>query len=124
LILNNELFLVEIKDDTAKNFTLAELLRQAITYRYSIYNCYKPKYVFIVTTNLINGISILDEGKNSKMLGLAYKLGIGIISLQNNELILKIGSQIIYKRNIENLETVFGKMPKLVIGTNAKSNHL
>ncbi len=135
LKMNNLLFVVEIKDDTAKNFDLAQLLRQSINYKYSKYNGIIPTYCFITTTLLLklSTLSHQDDTmdiavQNGRMMGLANKLGIGTIKYRKSEnsVQVQIGSRILYKRNILTQESEFDfvNLVHLKIGTNSKSNRI
>jgi len=126
---NNLLFVIEIKDDTKKNFNLSHLLRQAINYKNATYNNAVPQFAFIATSNMLKiGKQAIYGGETSKMIGLANKLGVGEIFYRKSKNIISInlGSQILYEINTTTLESSFNfnSMPKLKIGTNAKSNRI
>jgi hypothetical protein len=121
----DSLFIVEVKDDTTNNFSITELLRQAITYKFATYDNIKPTYVFITTTKMLKGDFNKEDMCNLNLvLGLANKLGIGRIYLASKKIQIGIGSNIFYKYFIENGETEFDfqTLPSIIVGTNAKSN--
>jgi len=122
---SNGFFVVEIKDDATKNFHLTELLRQAITYKHSIYNGLIPNYCFVTTYGMLKGN--FNYFTSSEMFGLAYKLGIGRIYLtRGNKIQIGVGSQIYYKYDIKTCESEFNfqKLSSIVVGTKAKSNRI
>ena len=129
---HNALFLVEIKDDTTKNFQLSHLLRQAITYKFAKYNNEIPLYCFVVTASMIIGkfnIPIYQD-----LFGLANRLGIGRISIHKRNYIqassemleLAIGGNILYKYHMNTKYSLidFKKMPSIMIGTKSSSNKI
>jgi len=122
---SNGFFVVEIKDDTTKNFDLTELLRQAITYKHSVYNGLIPNYCFVTTYEMLKGN--FNTSKSAEMFGLSYKLGIGRIYLTDgNKIQIGVGSQIYYKYDIQSGDSEFNfqNLSSITVGTNAKSNRV
>lgn len=117
------LIVIELKDDTSKNYNSNELLRQAIDYKHSKYDGKIPDFVFVTTTKLMdgNGAFSVAEGR---AFGLAAKLGVGHIYISNSkQLRFKVGSRKPYTLDIPTGDVVidFTRL-KLIVGTKAKSN--
>lgn len=121
-------FVVEIKDDSAKNFNLSDLLRQAITYKFSQFQKgLIPDYVFVTTYGWLKEPKYYRYENCSQVLGLSNKLGIGVICLsQDNSIQFKIGSQILFEYKIDFGEFHWSleKRRKLMIGTKSNTNKI
>jgi len=125
---DKRLFIVEIKDDTAINFNLTELIRQTINYKSATYDGVIPTFAFFTTYNLLKGISLPIE--NAKMLGLAAKLGVGQIhsKIDYDQSLIRIGigNIFLFTYNILTCESAlnFTDLKSENIGTKAASNRL
>jgi hypothetical protein len=122
----DELFIIEIKDDTALNFSFTQLLRQAATYKFAKYKDVIPTRVFVTTTNLLKNkfeLSMYYRGE----IHLANKLGVGLLSLGRDlytePLNIRLGN--LFKYYIDYKESEVNPTEyKVCIGTKSKSNEI
>lgn len=126
----DELFLIEIKDDTTENFSLAHLLRQAITYKFSKFKGQIPTVVFVTTTKMLNGTFDFNQQNFGEFL-LSQRLGVGLMMYNDREpkyISMKMGERkrhehYKYYFELDDSELNFTEF-NITVGTKAKSNIL
>jgi len=127
---DNLFLIVEIKDDTAKNFDLNELLRQSINYRHSLYGKDKrcPDFCFATTTSWLTDYFEAADIIQGPVIGLAAKLGVGQIIYNSNrkKVKIKLGSKMFATYDPSQMEWEYDFLdpPSTMIGTKAKSNRI
>lgn len=118
------LIVIELKDDTFKNYKISDLISQAISYKYATYNGLFPSLTLISTYSFLKGGSV----RTIKELELMFKLGVGILNFNNDtgKLQFRIGGKIFYNYNPITKESTFdfNIIPSINIGTKAKSNKI